>query len=327
MNEARILLFIMAYIYKLVFKGTDKLYVGQTRRGLKERLRGHMRSADKPEDNRAVTHAVRKYGRPNIVLLEEIPLEEVSACERKWIQELGTLTPNGYNLTDGGEQGFIVSEETKRRMSVSGRAAKAKPESVEKRRRLSQDPEYRRKLSEGVKRSWSDPAVKERHRKALNSEVRERMSESIKKAWLDPELRKRHSEAMREVYSDPEARKRHGASIKKAMADPAVRKKVSDRVKEALKDPVKRERHRNAQKDPEVKERHRKAVKEALARPEVKRKQSEGIKRALADPDVKRRQREGVKESWRRRKAKLQSQHAGTHALEEEVEPTAAVEA
>jgi len=70
--------------------------------------------------------AMDKYGRENMkyeVIEESIPLEHLDDCEMYWINELNTLSPNGYNLTTGGRRPTF-SEETKERLREVSRARK-----------------------------------------------------------------------------------------------------------------------------------------------------------------------------------------------------------
>jgi group I intron endonuclease len=102
-----------------------------------------------------IHNAIRKYGKAafEIELLEECQsFEDLDAAERKWISELNTLTPNGYNIEAGGcRNRGSLSEQTKAKMRE---AAKHHPpgwyEKVCHAARNRGD-EWRRKLSEIAK--------------------------------------------------------------------------------------------------------------------------------------------------------------------------------
>ncbi len=57
------------------------------------------------------------------------------------------------------------------------------------------DPNHRRKISEGLKRSWADPAIRAKriqsHADQSSPAARQKNSEGVKRAWADPDKRKR----------------------------------------------------------------------------------------------------------------------------------------
>lgn len=74
--------------------------------------------------NKHLSNARNKYGLENwkVEILKECETQdELNKWEKYYINELNTKTPNGYNLTDGGNgiSGFKHSEETKKKMSES----------------------------------------------------------------------------------------------------------------------------------------------------------------------------------------------------------------
>lgn len=104
-------------IYKITNNINGKVYIGQTINSIKERIRGHLK-----EPSGYFPKALRKYGIENFTI-EAIDdsaktIDELNFLERKYIKELNTLRPNGYNLQIGGLN-KIVHEETKRKLSYS----------------------------------------------------------------------------------------------------------------------------------------------------------------------------------------------------------------
>lgn len=117
------------FIYKIT-SPSGKSYIGQTVRDVSRRINRH------GKESRCVNihRAILKYGKDNfnieilgIFLLELLDLAEISA-----IKENNTLSPNGYNLKEGGANG-IPSEETRKKISE---ALKGKPISPERRLQL-----------------------------------------------------------------------------------------------------------------------------------------------------------------------------------------------
>ena len=102
------------YLIRNLING--KCYIGRTI-NLKDRLRAHFRGYAK--ECRHLANAIKKYGKENFtveILHEGIIPELLPDFERKAIEEYNTKTPNGYNLTDGGEGSLNPSEETREKM-------------------------------------------------------------------------------------------------------------------------------------------------------------------------------------------------------------------
>lgn len=131
----------MWLIYVIVCLVTGKKYVGQTKQSLKRRWQGHLysvRSLHCP----ALSEAILKHGASNfeIKLLDVCDTqEEADATERRWIAELKTLVPNGYNLDSGGWVHKVRSESTRRLLSENARAQimKLSPEERSEKARLA----------------------------------------------------------------------------------------------------------------------------------------------------------------------------------------------
>jgi len=105
-------------IYKITNTVTNKCYIGQTRShrlnhkkyrpfGYLGRFKDHISEAfsNKKNMSRYLNSSIQKYGPDNFkcerLLICEI--EELNALEQKYISDLNTKYPNGYNLTDGGK--------------------------------------------------------------------------------------------------------------------------------------------------------------------------------------------------------------------------------
>ena len=91
-------------IYKITNLINGKLYIGQTIYPLSYRFTNHISDA---KNNRgyAMASAIRKYGKENfkIELLEECSIDCLNDLEIKYIKQFNSITPNGYNLTHGGD--------------------------------------------------------------------------------------------------------------------------------------------------------------------------------------------------------------------------------
>ena len=111
-------------VYKVTNLINDKVYIGYTTRTLAERIRGHVYKSRYKKGKHyhyIFLDAIRKYGIDNFkweVLHTCTNIEECCNMEIYYIKTLNSITPNGYNLTEGGNGG-IQSDETKIKISLS----------------------------------------------------------------------------------------------------------------------------------------------------------------------------------------------------------------
>jgi hypothetical protein len=138
------------HIYALIF-ASGKGYIGQTRQDPLRRFWGHRCTAKNSKRGSRVYRAWRKYGEPKLILLGEFPAQSLDAKEAEFIATFGTLSPLGYNLEKGGNDGFSHPE-TRAKISAAGKGRKHSPETLAKigaasRIRMS-TPEARAKLAE-----------------------------------------------------------------------------------------------------------------------------------------------------------------------------------
>lgn len=108
-------------IYKITNKINNKIYVGQTKLSLSDKLKLHINKSK--YGKYYINNAIRKYG------IENFTIEEIEKCKSKeqlnereiyWIKELNSKNKKiGYNLTDGGDGNSNPSLETRKKMSIS----------------------------------------------------------------------------------------------------------------------------------------------------------------------------------------------------------------
>lgn len=144
-------------VYCLTNTVNGKVYIGQSV-NVGKRLTNHKDNAKSGRGGcSALYSAIRKYGFENfqVSLVVECDRQYLDWFERMAILASGSMTPNGYNLEFGGNQCTVVSDETRRKMSLAHKGKKKSPESVRKRAiartGIPRSDEVKRKISEGNK--------------------------------------------------------------------------------------------------------------------------------------------------------------------------------
>jgi group I intron endonuclease len=172
----------MGCIYLITNSVNGKCYVGQTLQAdSQRRWRRHkvLAAMDSPT---ALHAAIRKYGSDafRFETIEQCNVAEINDRESAWIERLNTLSPNGYNLTRGGD-GFKGrhNAETRAKIGVA-----SDPEFTRKIQKLAvlantgakRSPEARKRMSEAAKRRRTFGRI-------MSPEVRAKISESIRRGW------------------------------------------------------------------------------------------------------------------------------------------------
>lgn len=143
-------------VYKITNKVNGKIYIGQTRSSLHSRWRAHCSAGS---NARGLAGAVSKYGKDSFyleVIFETNCREELSKKECEFIKQFNSLAPNGYNLTSGGEGGYIRSDETRKLLSEANKG-KSRSHTPESKAKLSlakmgcRNPQFGKKQSEETK--------------------------------------------------------------------------------------------------------------------------------------------------------------------------------
>lgn len=94
-------------IYKYTNLINNKVYIGQTKKSLKQRHKNHLNELN---DNTYFHRAILKYGINNfkLELIEDnIPYDKLDSREKYWIKYYDSFytSGKGYNLTEGGQWG------------------------------------------------------------------------------------------------------------------------------------------------------------------------------------------------------------------------------
>lgn len=104
-------------IYLVTNLINNKQYIGLTIQTLDRRWKYHQEQANAHyiKNDDSLHHAIREFGVESFLLKQidsgtsKMDLEEK---ERKWIKELKTIAPNGYNISNGGVSGGANSKPT-----------------------------------------------------------------------------------------------------------------------------------------------------------------------------------------------------------------------
>ena len=98
----------MIGIYLIQNNINNKIYVGQSIH-IETRVKEHFWKAKCVKDvsfNSALHSAIRKYGEENFSwrVLEECDISELDEKECYYIKQYNSLSPNGYNISQGGQK-------------------------------------------------------------------------------------------------------------------------------------------------------------------------------------------------------------------------------
>lgn len=170
-------------IYKSTNKITGKIYIGQTTKSLEQRIKGHLNES-KIDKNRPFLSSINKYGIDNFTF-EEIDftnnLDDLNDKEIYWIDFYQSISPNGYNVTGGGQGNKTIgTKELGKRISEGLKNS-------EKWQTLLNDGEYLKKREECFI-SWSKgKKFSQEHKDKIWEKNKDRVikfNKSTSKKWI-----------------------------------------------------------------------------------------------------------------------------------------------
>ena len=180
-------------MYKLDFPN-GKSYIGVTKRTVNQRFAKHCNDAKR--ENFAISRAINKHGKDNIKVNTLVlgSMDYLFELEKSAIKSFNTRSPNGYNLTDGGEGsvGRVLSEESRNKISKSLKGHAVRPSTLEKMRLAStgrkHSPESIQKMlgqRAGIPRSEEVKAkISAKNKgKVMSLEQRKFLSDLAKSKW------------------------------------------------------------------------------------------------------------------------------------------------
>lgn len=173
----------MGCIYKITNCINQKLYIGLTINDAETRFKKH-KSMIYSNGCSALYEAFKKYGVENFIV-ETICFssnkKELMSLEKHYISELNTVSPNGYNLTSGGEN-CKVTEETKKKISKALKGRKIK---------------WAEKVSIGVKKLWEGEEYRTKQ-----TEQRKQKRGKYRDGIIKPLRLELPSEKINQLYKD-----------------------------------------------------------------------------------------------------------------------------
>lgn len=137
-------------VYLITNIVNGKMYVGQTNNAEK-RFKEHMYAR---ENCTSLARAVRKYGAESFrcdILAECFSRDEMNETERMFIESIGTMAPDGYNLRTGGDVGSKRARESVLKNTESTKAW------------WDSHPEEKARMSEVKRAQWRDDGYRNAH--------------------------------------------------------------------------------------------------------------------------------------------------------------------
>lgn len=226
----------VACVYKMTFPN-GKSYIGMTQKTAEDRFCEHVRAAHRGSGY-AVHRALRKHGNDS-ALLSTLVIAETEYCkdmEVLAIKEFGTKSPQGYNMTSGGD-GFT---------GLSDDAVKRRTDSLKKR---LDEPEYYERVCSNLEMVRQDPESEKKRVKSIRKWAKENpevVNRRLQDLRMDEDVESRRVASLRKRYEDDGVRSRQAAQCREMAKDPKVAEKKSYSSKNMWKDPAHREKFRDA---------------------------------------------------------------------------------
>lgn len=141
----------MGVIYTITNQISGKVYVGQTKRKVEKRWWEHCNS--KKEYCSYISNSLKYYGvdKFKFNVIHVCRNYELNDFEKFYIKEYNCMKPNGYNLTEGGENCKPTMESIKK-MSNAKKGVKLGPLSEEHKNKIAQANRGKKRTDESKKK-------------------------------------------------------------------------------------------------------------------------------------------------------------------------------
>lgn len=140
---------------------------------MKRWTRGHVSNARKGYKF-LLSHAIRKYGDNSWehVLLEQHEFKtDAKSAEQFFIAYLNTTTPNGYNMTKGGD-GVELTHEERQRQRERTKEAMWRSDVRAHHLAAQGNPETKRRHGLASKKMWENPTHRAKHRAGCDASTK-----------------------------------------------------------------------------------------------------------------------------------------------------------
>lgn len=240
-------------IYKITNKVNGKIYIGQTIQALEKRWRFHVRGAGK-SSSMPICRAIRKYGEDNFelsIICSASNRDELDSLEEKYISEMNSLVPSGYNLRAGGHSSRLhpdsiekMREAHKNRPPISEEThAKLSAAQLGNKNMLGKhhSEETRKKIGDGNRGKIVSDETREKIRRVrtgtkLSEETRAKIGLESKRIGISKETRAKMAMA-RKGRPRPEA-------VRIKIRNALLGRHVSDELRKKLSDSHKGKKHK-----------------------------------------------------------------------------------
>lgn len=210
----------MACIYKITNTVTGQIYVGKTKQTIQTRWKKHV--YDSARLDTFLYRAMRKYGIEafTIQLVETVQEADLDQRECDWIQQLVTMAPTGYNLTEGGTGGDTSQSPNYQRAMLLRDTRGDRNSNYGKRGQHSpnygkvRSVEQRDRMRVGVQQAWdADPDRKQKAREriaGLNNPMYGKKPTTAMKVVFDGQVFYSLADAIRATHRSSAYIKKHG---------------------------------------------------------------------------------------------------------------------
>lgn len=196
------------------------MYIGQTIRPLKLRIVSHV--CNKTYTS-YIGNALRLHGlgQFNVCVIDSaLNRTHLNLKEEYWINKMGTLFPNGYNMNTGGNS-RIPSALTIEKIKYAQNTSECKSKKSKATKEVWKRPGYKKKISETIRNAMLGKTLTHEHKTAIKKalskiSVIENRSNVMKEAWKKDDLRNKMSIGFKNYFANPENRIKHGECLKKS---------------------------------------------------------------------------------------------------------------
>lgn len=206
-------------VYAITHIGSGKCYIGITTGRASKRWLDHISGVDgsRKKSSPLLVASMKKYGIGAFsfeVIDSAKTRDELARKEVFWIAQLKTMSPNGLNLTSGGDLNCEYSDEARRKI---GAAHKGKKPSPETRAKISESLSGRALSAETIAKRTASVLGQKR-----SDETKARISASQNGKTHSQEVRDRISLSKLGVKQPPDVIERRAAALRGRKQDEAV---------------------------------------------------------------------------------------------------------